>query len=769
MGNTNYFSLKKFGSEGRLSDDNYKFSDRDRSTIDSLLWTLVNHDHREVADGGSLAGPTEPVLTVDTVGGTLAAGTSYYYKLSFMDSSGSETGASSAIIADTADLVPSPPIQTLSSVSTGGALNSGIYRYALSYYQTAGGETRAVNVSTILVPTGTSTNVITVGLLTAPEDADGWKVYRKSPDDSDYHFLYSVVKTGTPPTSWDDDGSETIDCTKIRPSSNTTNSTSVITVDLNAADIPLDERIVSWKIYRSAVAGVFGSSSLLATVVETTTEGGSDLITTYDDLGSTSTVAGAPLTQSVVPPPIPQLDASAIFASSGGRLPSGMAPAGVNTFNMLCPGTIALQDYNQFYLPHDMPLERVDLFFLDAPTGVDGSNYVVVRFSDDSTADEEQELYNNAATINEVQSLYNNATAGDFTLSDGTDTTDPIDFDATAGVIATRLETDIAAFTDIQVTGMGTPSQPWYIEFIDPGAVDVDPLTVDDAGLTGGTSTLTEETAGSDGGTFTLSDGTDTTNTMVYGVSAAVMETRLETDIASITAVTVTGTGISSDPWVIAWVTPSATNVNMLIVDDSSLEGTSFISESVAGHGVTQVDAIATTETQYHYWQSTTTDYGEQEAETSPATGGVLVSDAFATNDVAMELDTVSETNEWTVGSGLDVGDYVARFYVSGMNDTGTYVIRVIDTVGPTTMASLTVSDGSLYIPAHELLFTDTGAETWKFEVEKTAGTGDIRVDRYEYEAVLPVLHAGGTATVEVLEVGSPTTHGVDIQVTAWY
>ena len=770
MGSTNFFSLKKFNSEGRLSDDNYKFTDRDRSTIDSLLWTLVNHDHRETSSEGTLAGPSEPTLTVDTTGGNLSSGTSYYYKLSFVDASGNETGASNAIIANTADPVASPAVQTLSSVSTGGALVSGIYRYSLSYYQTAGGETRAANISTIIVPTGTSTNVITVGLLTPPDDVDGWKVYRKSPDDSDYHYLTSIARGGTPPTSWDDNGSVEIDCTKIRPSSNTTNTTSMITVDINSSDIPLDTRIAAWKIYRTTNAGIYSSSSLLATVVETATEGGGDLVTTWDDVGG-STVAGSPLTESVVPPPIPQLDASAIFASGAGRLPSDMAPAGVRTFNMLCPGTITAKSYNQFYIPHDMYIERVDAFFLGAPDFPSGSDYLTLRFSDDATADEEQELYNDAITVNEIQSVYNNATSGTFTLSDGTDTTDPIDFDAIAGEVATRLETDIASITSVQVTGIGTPAQPWYVMFVDPGGENLDVLIAGDGSLVGGTSTVTTETNGSDGGTFTLTDGTDTTATIVFDALAATIETRLETDIASITAVTVTGAGTLADPWVILWVTPGGTDVNLLTVSDTSLNGTSFISETVKGHGVTQVDTLITTDdAQYHYWQSTATDYGEQEAESAPATGGTSVSDAFATNDVAMELDTQNEINSWTVGSGLDAGDYVAKFYASGTGDTGTYVIRVIDTVGPTTVSTMTVSDGSLYIPAHELLFTDTGAETWKFEIEKTdAGTGVIRIDKYEYEVVLPVLHGGGTATVEVRQSGTPTSNGSDIQVTAWY
>ncbi len=71
-------------------------------------------------------------------------------------------------------------------------------------------------------------------------------------------------------------------------------------------------------------------------------------------------------------------------------------------------------------------------------------------------------------TTNELQEIWVNATAGTYTITDGTDTTDPIDFDASAGVIATRLETDITAINDVSVTGTGALKTPYEIEFNDP-------------------------------------------------------------------------------------------------------------------------------------------------------------------------------------------------------------------------------------------------------------------------------------------------------------
>lgn len=766
MGSTNHFSLDKFTADGRISDSNYKFSNRDRETIDSLLWKLYNHDHRETATV-TLSGPDGPTLTLATTGGTLPPGVVYYYKISFVDEAGNETEASFAQSQGTPDPLSPPPLETLSTVTTGGSLDPGIYRYALSYYLSSG-ETTAPNFATINVPTGTSTNVNTITLAAPPTDATGWKLYRRGPNETDYSYLTTIVAGGTPPTTYDDTGSVTADCTVHRPTRNTTNSTNKMTIAVASGDIPLDSRIALWKIYRSSTIGVFGASSLLATVVETTTEGGTDLVTSYVDTGG-GTFAGTPLLETVVPPPIPQLDASDIFASSSGRLDASVAPLGVQAFNFFCPGTLAAQSYNQFYLPHDMFIERLEAFYLIAPTGLTGANYLTLRLSDDATQNEIQSLWNNATEENEVQYVSNNATGGTFTLSDGINTTSALDFDITAVDLKTRLETDITAYIDITVAGTGSSTDPWVLTFVDPGNQDVDTIIANDSGLTGGTTTIITATTGSDGGTFTLSDGTNTTSAIAFNASAATIETRLETDITAYIAITVTGTGTESDPWLIEFVNPGSQNIDMMELNDSLLNGTLYVTESTKGYGTTQVDLVINTNQQYHYWQSSTTDYDEQEAEEAPATGGTSVSDAFATNDVAMELDTQNETNSWTLPALLDPGDYVARFYAADTDATATYLISVIDTPS-TTVASLSVSDGSTYIPSHDLYFTSDGTETWKFETKKTdAGAGVVRIDKYEIEIVLPTLHALSTVTAEILITGTPSTNGDDLQVTAWH
>jgi hypothetical protein len=198
-----------------------------------------------------------------------------------VDSDGNETEASTAGFVNTAPPLASPQSQTPTTLTTGGTLEPGTYRYAMSFYQ-ASGETTARNISTITVPTGTSTNTITIPLETVPSGATGTKIYRKGPGDLEYGLLATVASG---PSDYTDDGSVSPDCNKKRPLSNTTNSTNKVTITIPASELPLDARVGSWRIYRTNTSGAYPFNSLVASVTDTVTEGGSDLVTTYDDIG----------------------------------------------------------------------------------------------------------------------------------------------------------------------------------------------------------------------------------------------------------------------------------------------------------------------------------------------------------------------------------------------------------------------------------------------------------------------------------------------------
>lgn len=758
MANTTNFGFKKF-PPGNITDDGNQFTLRDRDLLDALIFSLFNHDHSGSDEAAPLAGFDPlvfPDLTLGTAG-TLPGGRVFYYKVSYLDANGNETQASTTGTVSTPSPLAPPPVPSAVVATTGGTLTPGTYRYVLSYYQGATLQTPANNILTVTVPPGTNTNQITLTFATPPDEADGWKIYRRTPVETDYWLLDTVADTET---DYVDDGTVNADCTKRRPTINTTNSLNSVTVAIPASELPLDARVASWRIYRSEVSGVFPANSLVATVSETTTEGGSTLVTSYVDVGAVLG-PGTPLQQTAVPPAVPQLDAGVAFAAGAGRLPSVLAPLAVSQHFTFLPGTLSVQDYNQFSPQYDMLLTKLEAFFLTAPTGVDGTDYVTIRVSDDETADEVQQVWVDTQPRNEVQQVVKSIAANTWTLTFDGQTTAAIAAAPTPTQIKDALEA-LSNITEVFVVLTGT--RTWTVEFSDPGGQNVPQMT---GTVSGGTITVTTLIEGSDGGDFTLSDGTDTTDPIMFDDSAATVATRLETDLTSIVDVSVTGTGTELDPWVITWVDPGATSVPVLQLNDAGLVGTGVVERVTRGHGPTIVDLNVQTTDKYHAWEAPLLLEDAQEAEDAPAIStGVDVSDGLAGNGTATEL-TGTDTVNWPVGV-LDAGVYRAKFYVAPLDADAT-ILSVIDANGPSTLATMTVSQSRpAFLPAFELEFEADGVADIEFEVELSTGT-TVRVDKFEWELILPTLHAGSTVTVEVLVTGAPSTNGDNAQFSIWY
>ncbi len=90
-----------------------------------------------------------------------------------------------------------------------------------------------------------------------------------------------------------------------------------------------------------------------------------------------------------------------------------------------------------------------------------------------------------------VFELWNDGSASDtFTATDGTDTTDPIAWDASASGVEVRLKTDITAYVDVIVTGEGTEDEPWTIQFSNVFDFDDVNLSIADTGMTSTLSTV---------------------------------------------------------------------------------------------------------------------------------------------------------------------------------------------------------------------------------------------------------------------------------------
>lgn len=768
MATTNRFGLETFGPEGDLSDNGYKFTLRDRQLLDSLLWTLFNHDHRSQEEADPLLGPQgRPVLTLGS-GGVIHAGVTLYYRISYMDASGNETEASISSSVSTPAPLATPVAPFVEAFTTGGNLNTaGTYRYALAHYQAGGKTTRAPNSSAVVLA-ATTTGSITVELSTLPSGATGWHVYRRDPLSDDYYYLAEVPG---PATEFVDDGTLDPDCTRKRPTTNTTNNANSVTVEMDPNDLFLDSRVTAWRIYRSS-DGIFGSSSLLATITDTLTIGGTDLVTEYLDVGVPTTI-GAPLGQTSVPPAIPGLDASDAFSGTDGTyLPAEVAPQGVQHLYTYLPGVLTdAKIYNQVNPLYDLRIHRAEVFALTAPTGADASNHAVVRVSDDATVNAIQSVWTDAEPTPAVLVIALDATSGTFVIDSGTESTSPISYDATIIDLATALEA-LTNITTVFVTGTGIVGDPWIVRFLDP--VIPDALSIDGAALTDGQSsviTFSVTDPGSEGGTFTLALDTEETTAITNGVVAGDIKTALEA-LSNITTVNVTGTGTEDDPYQVEFVSPGSQAVPIMYGDDSALSGNLFIEHVQTGYPATTVEIPLSGTGQFFEFIPGDIDIVTLEAEDSVDHEGTEVSDEIALNDVAIELVNVADAVRWNPGV-LPAGSYRFRVHAASPTDTSELLLKVSDLgAGGTGSGDIeTVQfgvDRSTYTPAYDTGFVSTGAEDIELSAELNLG-GPLRIDRLTYEPSLPTLKAGSTVTVDVDIVGSPSTPGSDVQLNIWY
>lgn len=226
---TDHYGWIKLLAGEAFSTNDYQFVQADRESQDRLVHQgAENHVHTGAAPAFTTPGAAS-TLTLSTTGGFIPAGTRVYYKSTFVDASGNETGGSPEAYVDTAAAVSSPLAPALTLASTGGTLTAGNHYYALSAYKGANTqETKALNTAYITIPSGVTTGKITLTFPTAPTGADGFNVYRKKPGANDFRYITSVVVA----TTSLQDTNLTEDTSRTLPTGNTTNAANSVTVEV---------------------------------------------------------------------------------------------------------------------------------------------------------------------------------------------------------------------------------------------------------------------------------------------------------------------------------------------------------------------------------------------------------------------------------------------------------------------------------------------------------------------------------------------------------
>lgn len=351
-----------------LQKNGYAPLDLDRLTLDYLLKAMVDHEH---SAEGRLADPTNaPTAAAQTILGTLPAGQTFYYKISYLDEHGLETAASPETSATTAAPIAAPNAPSAFVETSGGTLPIGTYSYAITYVDANGNETLASGATLIQVTSG-STNRVRLELPALVAGALSYKIYRAKPGQSRVYFLDT---TNTSP--YYDDGSVSEQVTITAPRFNTTNSTNSVDVTVPGGTLGAD--VFGWNIYRSSRPGEYGGNSLVKSVVETTTATSGVLLTTWTDDGSTlrkgfprkvsSTLGGGKIVS---------------LNQVAGSLPLSTMPRGSRTWSSFLPGVLADSTvYNKTYLNTDVNPTAITAHFLTPPTGADGSNKIQITVTD---------------------------------------------------------------------------------------------------------------------------------------------------------------------------------------------------------------------------------------------------------------------------------------------------------------------------------------------------------------------------------------------------
>ena len=207
-------------------------------------------------------------------------------------------------------------------------------------------------------------------------------------------------------------------------------------------------------------------------------------------------------------------------------------------------------------------------------------------FSDQTEVSEIKSLYL-IAGVNALQTMYIKGSAlgtnGQFRIRHGSQNTGLIRYNSSNSQIESAIES-LSNVADVLVTGGGSISDPWRIEFLDPEKMPVSDLEawntdltspdtniVVNGGAVSGRSGFNDVQSlylsNADGGTFTITSGSQRSAAIDYNTSSSNLQIILISDISSV--ITVEGSGTRADPWLIDFGTDSS--VSDITVDISLL------------------------------------------------------------------------------------------------------------------------------------------------------------------------------------------------------
>lgn len=359
---------------------------KDTDLVDTVLSAFELHKHQ---GGPRLVDPAlPPTLVLETTGGGLAAGATYFYRESWVDQFGLETAAGQEVSVTTPAPVAVPDSPQVTAL-TGGSLASGPTYYALS--AVVGTSETSLSAPTLLSITDFHTASVRAAALTLPTGVGQFNVWRQGPRDAGFTKIGAITDPSMP---YLDDGSIpsdpcSCDPSNLPPAANLTNATSKVTFTVSNPTFVGDSTVLAvvkaWRIYRTTQSGIYNNNSLLAEVNTTVNvDGTGGLLTAFVDDGSTLPSSGVPLDYSRTLTPTERIQ-NVIVATFADLPSAALYPDGVpavvtstRTFYVTQAGTWVQIDSPPLVFPSFVNLPAVATFLVGQEAIVRDTNELYV-------------------------------------------------------------------------------------------------------------------------------------------------------------------------------------------------------------------------------------------------------------------------------------------------------------------------------------------------------------------------------------------------------